>query len=209
MANEDKTSRGGREATTAAILAAAEGLFAEHGFTAVTVRDIAREAGVSHALVHRYLGTKEDIYRAVLSQDEGAILQAAPDNDDLLETASLMLREGLAHQRPYLRLIAHSALHGIPFETSSGRFAATERLVALAEEAAAGHGDAVSLDPRFVVAAVVALYLGWAATREWVVAAAGVRDMDEEALVDSLERVILDIFRAQLPGLDEAGGRET
>ena len=33
--------RGGREQTTAAILDAAEELFAERGFTAVTVRDIA------------------------------------------------------------------------------------------------------------------------------------------------------------------------
>ena len=58
--------RGGREQTTAAILDAAEKLFAERGFTAVTVRDIAAEAGVSHALVHRYLGSKQDVYRAML-----------------------------------------------------------------------------------------------------------------------------------------------
>ena len=51
--------RGGREQTTAAILDAAEKLFAARGFTAVTVRDIAAEAGVSHALVHRYLGSKQ------------------------------------------------------------------------------------------------------------------------------------------------------
>ena len=62
--------RGGREQTTAAILDAAEKLFAERGFTAVTVRDIAAEAGVSHALVHRYLGAKEEVYRAMLSRRE-------------------------------------------------------------------------------------------------------------------------------------------
>ena len=55
-----------REQTTARILDAAEKLFAERGYTAVSVRDIAAEAGVSHALVHRYLGSKEQVYRAML-----------------------------------------------------------------------------------------------------------------------------------------------
>ncbi len=69
--------RGGREQTTAAILDAAERLFAERGFTAVTVRDIAAEAGVSHALVHRYLGSKQHVYRAMLARRENVIRDAA------------------------------------------------------------------------------------------------------------------------------------
>ena len=129
--------RGSREQTTAAILDAAEKLFAERGFTAVTVRDIAAEAGVSHALVHRYLGSKADVYRTVLARDEDAIRAAASDEDDLLAAASLMLREGLAHQRRYVRLIAHSALHGLSYDRTAGSFAATQRLVELAQAAAA------------------------------------------------------------------------
>ncbi|MEI6452861.1 MAG: helix-turn-helix domain-containing protein, partial [Actinomycetes bacterium] len=50
--------RRGRDATTAAILDAAEELFHERGYGAVTVRDIAEQAGVSHALVHQYAGSK-------------------------------------------------------------------------------------------------------------------------------------------------------
>ena len=96
-----KRPRGGREQTTEAILDAAEKLFSERGFTAVTVRDIAAEAGVSHALVHRYLGSKAEIYRAMLARNEGAIVDAASDQGELLTATSLMLREGLAHQRRY------------------------------------------------------------------------------------------------------------
>ena len=166
------------------------------------MRDIAAEAGVSHALVHRYLGSKQDVYRAMLVRNEDAIRAAASDQDELLTAASLMLREGLAHQRRYVRLIAHSALHGLSYERSSRRFAATERLVELAEAAAASEGDARdpdALDPRFVVASVVALFIGWITAEDWVLRASGLRDMSDEEIVDSLERVVLQILRENLP----------
>jgi AcrR family transcriptional regulator len=196
----------GREATTAAMLDAAEELFSDHGFSAVTVRDIAERSGVSHALVHRYLGSKDDVYRAVLKRGEHGILQAAPGIADVLEAASLMLREGLGERRQYVRLVAHSALHGLSYDRTSGTFAATNRLVELAEQAAAsaspGERTDKALDPRFVVACAVALFLGWAATESWVLPAAGIRDLDEAEVLDGLERVIRGILRDNLPGLD-------
>jgi AcrR family transcriptional regulator len=191
-----------REETITAMLDAAEALFSERGFTAVSVRDIAQQVGVSHALVHRYLGSKEDIYRAVLKRNEDVIYAAGADDPDLLSATSRMLREGLAHHRQYLRLVAHSALHGVPFERSIVRFAATERLAELAEAQAAVSGHSRDqLDPRFVIAAAVALYLGWIATEPWVLPAAGLPDMDEEAIVDGLERVILGILARNIPGV--------
>jgi AcrR family transcriptional regulator len=209
MTDEEGQGRGrGREATTAAILDAAEELFSAHGFSAVTVRDIAERAGVSHALVHRYLGSKDDIYRAVLKRGEHGILQAAPGIPDILETASLMLREGLGERRQYVRLIAHSALHGLSYDRTSGRFAATERLIDLAESAVASASPAEraekDIDPRLVVACVVSLFLGWAAAESWVLPAAGVQDMDEANLIDGLEHVILGILKDNLPGLDRS-----
>ena len=195
--------RGGREQTTANILDSAEKLFSERGFTAVTVRDIAAEAGVSHALVHRYLGSKQDVYRAMLARNEGALVVAAEDQDELLTATSLMLREGLAHQRRYVRLIAHSALHGLSYERTVGRFPATERLVELAESRAASAGtarDPEAVDPRFVVASVVALFIGWISSEEWVLRASGLDDMTDEDIVDSLERMVLSILRDNIPG---------
>ena len=195
--------RRGREQSTAAILDAAEKLFAERGFTAVTVRDIAAEAGASHALVHRYLGSKQDVYRAMLARSEGAIVSAAADQDELLTATSLMLREGLAHQRRYVRLIAHSALHGLSYERNVGRFPATERLVELAQASAAAEGwpeDPGAVDPRFVVASVVALFIGWISAEEWVLRATGLGDMSDEEIVDSLERVMFGMFQDTIPG---------
>jgi AcrR family transcriptional regulator len=199
----------GRERATAAVLDAAYELFATYGYDAVTVRAIAARAGVSHALVHRYLGSKRDIYRAVLTHNEGVILAAAPDDPDLLETASRMLRRGLAEGRTQGRLVVQSALRGVPFDRTSGRFVATERLVELAERATASASAAEradnDLDPRLVVACVVALYLGWGAAASWVLPAAGLKDMDEAEAIDGLDRVIRGILKSHVPGLGDGG----
>jgi TetR/AcrR family transcriptional regulator, repressor for neighboring sulfatase len=197
--------RRGRARTTAAIVAAAEDLFSELGFSAVTVRAIAERAGVSHALVHRYLGSKEDIYRAVLVAQEEAILQAAPDDPDLLASATLMFRQALLENRRYIRLIAHSALHGLSYDRTSGQFAATERLIELAERATASatpeQRAAKDLDPRLVVAGAVALLLGWAATESWVRPATGIDGMDGGELEEGLERLVRGMLGANIPGL--------
>ncbi|WP_297799804.1 TetR/AcrR family transcriptional regulator [uncultured Brevundimonas sp.] len=51
--------------TRDSILNAAEGLFSQHGFYGVTIREVAREAGVDTALVHYYFGSKKELFDAV------------------------------------------------------------------------------------------------------------------------------------------------
>lgn len=53
------------EATRAAVLAAAERLFAERGFANTSLRDISSASGVSHPLIHHHFGSKEELYQAV------------------------------------------------------------------------------------------------------------------------------------------------
>jgi TetR/AcrR family transcriptional regulator, repressor for neighboring sulfatase len=199
----------GREATTAAILDAAEELFSADGFEAVTVRAIAARAGVSHALVHRYLGSKAEIFRAILERNQGAMMAAAPADADLLETLSLIVREGLLNRPRYVRLLADTALHGLPYEQTTGRFVSVDRLVELAERvvasAAADERTGEDLAPRFVIACVTALFLGWGAAGSWVLPAAGVRGMDEADAVDGLVRVMIGMLSNNLPGLDGGG----
>jgi AcrR family transcriptional regulator len=192
-------TRGAREATTAAMLEAAEELFAAHGFTAVSVRDIAKQAGVSHALVHRYLGNKDDIYRKVLQRNEDVMLAVAAGTDDLLEAVGHMFREGRARRR-YLRLVTHSALHGLPFDTTMGRFPATELLIELARRSTGEAPPCGDVDPRVAIAAVVALYPGWVSLEPWLVPAAGLQDEDEAMLLAQLERVIGCLIAATIPG---------
>jgi AcrR family transcriptional regulator len=61
-------SRRAPEEARALILGAAERLFGVRGPDAVGLKDVAREAGVSHALVSHYFGTYEGLVDAVLEQ---------------------------------------------------------------------------------------------------------------------------------------------
>ncbi len=48
------------------ITEAAFGAFAEHGFTATKVEDVAKRAGVSKGLLYVYFKTKEELFKAVI-----------------------------------------------------------------------------------------------------------------------------------------------
>ncbi|MFY9511978.1 MAG: TetR family transcriptional regulator [Rubrivivax sp.] len=56
-----------------AILLAAEKLFAKHGYHAVTIRDIAEEAGVPLALVGYYFGQKHELFHAIFEHWSSSI----------------------------------------------------------------------------------------------------------------------------------------
>jgi AcrR family transcriptional regulator len=205
--------RRGREATTAAILDSAEELFYEHGYDGVTVRGIAKQVGVSHALVHQYVGSKEEIFRAVLARNDGLMVAGETGSLSLLESARLILRRGLEPPgREYLRLLMKSALSGLPYDQTTGHFTEVDRLVELAEQRAAAASPVEraekDLDPRLVGACVGSLFLGWVAGESWLRPAWGLQDMDDAEIADGLERVILSILRDHVPGADpgEADG---
>ena len=60
-----KARSAGTGVTREAILDAAEDLFSKHGFYGVTIREVAREAGVDTALVHYYFGAKRALFDSV------------------------------------------------------------------------------------------------------------------------------------------------
>lgn len=204
--SNQQARRRGREATTAAIIDAAQELFATRDYNAVAVRDIAQRAGVSHALVHQYVGSKADIFRAVLARNEGLMVSAVDDNSDLLESARLILRRGLGPRgRAHSRMLVGSALSGLPYDRTAGRFAAIERLIELAQRARESASPAEraekDLDPQLVVACVGSLYLGWVAGEPWMRPAAGLQEVTDAELRRGLERVMLSILTDHVPGV--------
>jgi TetR/AcrR family transcriptional regulator len=90
-----------KEATRAAILQAALQVFAEHGYTAGSTRDIAARAGAHHALIKYYFKNKETLWREAVSflferQARELTFEPAPGT---LETAA----GRRAHAREVLR----------------------------------------------------------------------------------------------------------
>ena len=56
--------RQGRTTSRELILGSARKLFAEHGYAATSLREIARDAGVDPAMVHHWFGGKEELFNA-------------------------------------------------------------------------------------------------------------------------------------------------
>ena len=128
MARNSSNDRAGNSRkqgdSRADILRAAGTLFAEKGFEAVTVRDIAKEAGVGLPTIYHFFGDKQGLYRTVvLSLEESsgdyiykaltrvhsiedfpAWLKTMVDNSfDRREIEMLMLRELISSDQDLLR----------------------------------------------------------------------------------------------------------
>jgi AcrR family transcriptional regulator len=67
-ASKKPTRQRDAERTRAAILDAAQTLFSTRGFANTGVREVAELAGVNSALVGRYFGSKEGLFRAALER---------------------------------------------------------------------------------------------------------------------------------------------
>jgi AcrR family transcriptional regulator len=57
-----------KHATREAVLDAALSLFAERGFGGASIRDIARRADMSHAVIRQHFGAKVDLWRAAVAR---------------------------------------------------------------------------------------------------------------------------------------------
>jgi len=73
------------EASRAAILEAARVVFNERGYAGATIREIAKRAGVTHGLVMRHFGTKEQLLVQALPGPRVAAQVAPGDLDTLPE----------------------------------------------------------------------------------------------------------------------------
>ena len=56
------------------LLAVARGIFAERGFQAATMDDIAREAGFTKPILYQYFDSKTDLYREIVTQTGATLL---------------------------------------------------------------------------------------------------------------------------------------
>ncbi len=116
-----------RQANEAAILRAAEQVFAHAGFEGATMAEIADKAGLPKANLHYYFGSKKDLYEAVLDTvlhdwlAPTVVLRAEADPRDAL-TQYVKAKLALSFERPDAsKVFANELLHGAPVVGASLR----------------------------------------------------------------------------------------
>ena len=78
-----------KQARPEELVAAALALFAEQGFAATRMRDVAKRAGVSKGTVYLYFQSKEDLLRAAV---RGSIVPILDVGDDLEQAGGAVAR---------------------------------------------------------------------------------------------------------------------
>jgi AcrR family transcriptional regulator len=144
---------------------------------------------VSHALVHRYLGSKEAILVAVMRRHTAPVLGVERAAGSVREAVPSMFRELRVTRPDYLKLLARMGLDRVPFETVRPEFPAYALLIELLTADAAKPGRKLP-DPRVLAASLTALTIGWTVSEDWLVGASGLGDVDPQDVEASLDLIL-------------------
>ena len=190
-----------REGNERVILAAAESVFAEHGFGGATMAEIAARAGVPKPNVHYYFPSKAKLYRAVIERVLTAWLDAADSfdaNDDPAEalTAYIATKMELAREMPLSsRIWASEIMRGAPFiqdflETTLTQWVSSRDKVVRKWIAA---GKVRPIEPKFL------FYMIWATTQHYANAAHEVATLEggmplDETGFEAAKRQVVDMI---------------
>ena len=182
------------ERTKAAIIGAARLLLAERDFSAVSIRDIAQAAGVSHGLVQHHFGTREELVAAVIrSESDGfaATPRALPAGATAADLEPLReeLRAGMTRFRDYALLITRAELAGAEPERLLDPAVPTPAMLLAAsirELQARTAAPPGGLDPDLVSAYVNASLFAFATMAPWLMTAVGLEPRDYEARLDEI-----------------------
>lgn len=187
-----------REGNERVILAAAERVFADHGFAGATMAEIAAQAGVPKPNVHYYFPSKAKLYRAVIERVLTAWLDAAYAFDTSGDPAEALAayietKMDLAREMPLSsRIWASEIMRGAPviqdfLDTTLTEWVRSREAVVRKWVAA---GKIRPLEPKFL------FYMIWATTQHYANAAhevatlEGGRHLDDVAFERAKRQVV-------------------
>ena len=187
--------RPGKSVTTSRILDSAQELFAKRGPGAVSVRQIAENAGVSHAIVHRYFGSKDELIQAVFQRVDASRTATARESVSLRQVYQALFPNLMMFQRDHSMMLVRSAMEGREYVPLAERITTTSAMVELARKTAASGADPLpppsDIDPRVLVSAISAMILGWASIEDWVWPTAGLDPVDKDEVYRQLMEIVL------------------
>ena len=173
------------------ILDAANALFAERGYDAVVVEDIAKSAGVTRGLVHHYFGGRREVYVALLERLGAGREEALRPpvgrsaRARVADTVSRWLDWTEANRALYLGTIAP----GEDIADPDVRRVVAELVRRAVAQVAAFHADIAEDSPRLRYALECWTGLNRAATRRWL-RGETTRESTHELLASTLEHVL-------------------
>jgi AcrR family transcriptional regulator len=193
--------RGDGGATKQEILRAIRGLFATRDIASVSIRDIAAEAGVSHGLVQRYFGTREQMISEIIRQEiagynAGPTFLPVPAGAAARERWRQDFKPGLKRFAEYAAIIVRAELAGYRPEDMLDPTTETpaEQLAAMIATMQLQAGLADAPDPRMVSATVNAVLFAFATMSPWLMASVGMPARSYEAHLDDVIDAILGII---------------
>lgn len=169
----------GRDAVRAAVVAAAEELFAERGYAAVSIRDLAAAAGVNHGLIHRHFGSKDGVLQAVLLGMFSDVGDAARARLDLAAEDYLVRLFPLVYARKrHWQILMRAVLDGFDFTQPGFEFPITRTVV---DHVAALRG-ADDVETRILAGHAIAAGLGWLLLETYLTPVLNLGDQDRDVL---------------------------
>lgn len=192
---EPLTVRSARDA----ILAAAVELFTARGPASVSVRDIARHAGVNHGLIHRHFGSKHALLAEAIEVGTRSLLPGAlaPEGFDIDTVV-----HGVHHDAPAPRTIARVLVDDIAIGRVRPHYPVLGGLLTLVRRLPADARPPALADPRLAAAAAASLALGSAL---WGPGLRKTFGLDDEAAVVS---AVADLSRWLLGAPSGPTGRQ-
>lgn len=188
------------EATRKAILQAGAELFIEHGPSATSLSQIAKQAGVTKSLIHHHFGSKEEFWRLVQKQHfleyfeiQMQMIQNSPSTAELLGESIVAYFHFLKSEPKAVRFLAWASLEDdddqcMPQEKEL--FELGIQKIREAQEAGEVRSD---LEPFFIIKTMIALPVAWFQTKAKTLTLID-SDVEPDALDDLYLRDMARIF---------------
>jgi TetR/AcrR family transcriptional regulator, repressor for neighboring sulfatase len=192
-ADSNHSRPAGRTEVVDAALDAATDLFATHNPSQVSVRDIAAQAGVSHALIHRYLGSKEDILHAVLERASDRAAESWLNKEGHGHPSGAFDYETPAGR--YIRTVIRARLDGFELSSDELRFPHADEMMAFTTSRHYSNVvDEGGFNPQVVFATAIAVATGMGIAEEFFLVQAGIENEDRDQVRAEVNRLIMRLM---------------
>jgi AcrR family transcriptional regulator len=142
-----------------AILRAALDVISADGPDALSLRDLARRAGVSHAAPAHHFKDRTGLLTAIAAEGHGLLADALAESEDLRDAGVRYVRFAREHPAHFQVMFRPELLRGDDLELTTARALSGERL---REAVAAARPGAAESDPRLAGIAAWSLSHGFA-----------------------------------------------